>query len=98
MSSLRLGRQVKAEAVTFKPGAGRSRLLRLGRPSLRLGRSSLRLVRSRLRLGRSSLRWEAQEICRLWHANGQEKANMGTDADYQIELFFRVVRGALEVS
>lgn len=34
----------------------------------------------------------------LWHANGQEKANMGTDADYQIELFFRVFRGALEVS
>lgn len=30
---------------------------------------------------------DMEEILQMWHANGQEKANMGTDAHYQIELW-----------
>ena len=30
---------------------------------------------------------DMEEILQMWHAHGQEKANMGTDAHYQIELW-----------
>ena len=30
---------------------------------------------------------EMEKILQMWHFNGQEKANMGTDAHYQIELW-----------